>query len=269
MNRKLRGIFLLLLGMLFVQACDKKTTDPKTTQALSIKLLESSVPLSSAEVCGSMYSNVLQLVSGTTLTMKLEFKGSENLSQYKIDIHNNFDCHGHQRPAGIWEYLQVKDIDGKSVTVTEHIPLPDEAFSGNYHCIIRLIDELGNEAEFLDFNLIVSNAEDSEAPVINYILPATDSIALYKGDLLTFKGTVTDNNSLKGGKLEIKFVDADNKDYSAINENFPQSDITTHAFDRDYVIPNYIATGTAVFTLKAFDKFNNSSERKVKVHVLN
>lgn len=249
-------------------SCGKKPKTPEDNTTFSIEVLETSVPVTSAEVCGTMYDNVLQLVSGTPLALSIKFSGSNNLAQYKIDIHNNFDCHAHERPMSEWHFLKIGEITGKTATITETIPLPADAFSGNYHCIIRLIDELGNEGPFKEFNLVVRNSEDSEAPVISYELPASDSIAINKGTQLIFKGTVTDNLSLENGRLEITYTDANGNDYNAINELFPAITTTSHHFERAYTIPAYAASGLAIFRLKAYDKFNNQNQKLIKVYIL-
>lgn len=268
MKIKITASAAILCLVLLLASCGKQQKTPKDTTAFSIEVLATSVPVTSAEVCGTMYDNVLQLVSGTPLALTIKFSGSNNLAQYKIDIHNNFDCHAHERPMSEWHFLKIGDITGKTTTITETIPLPIDAFSGNYHCIIRLIDELGNEAPFKEFNLVVSNSEDSEAPVISYELPASDSIAINKGAQLIFKGTVTDNLSLKNGRLEITYTDTAGNDYNAINELFPENVTTSHHFERAYTMPAYPASGLALFRLKAYDKFNNQSEKLIKVYIL-
>lgn len=269
MERFSLKIITTLCFIWLLSSCDKNTPGPAGASALKITVLETSVPVTMAEVCGMTYDNVLQLTTGTSFILKIRFEGPRDLSQYKIDIHSNFDCHAHQKPVlGEWNYLKIGDLSGTDLTVTEEIPLPEEAYSGNYHCIIRLIDQQGNEASFVELNLVVSNAGDDEAPVISYTLPSSDSIVLYKGDEITFKGTVTDNLSLNGGRLEITYIDAGDNDYTAIYESFPGEEIVEHHFERSYEIPVYIALGTAVFKLKAYDKHNNSSERLIKVHVL-
>lgn len=268
MKTKITIIATLLLGILFFSSCDKKKRAPSDSTDLRIEVLATSIPVSSAEVCGTLYDNVLQLRSGIPLNLKLQFTGANNLAQYKIDIHSNFDCHAHERPLSEWRLLRIGDLSGTTALITETIPLPADAFSGNYHCIIRLIDEQGNEAPFKEFNLVVRNMEDSEAPVISYILPASDSVALQKGAELQFKGTVTDNLSLRNGKLELTYTDANGNDYTALNELFTGNDSTTHHFERSYTIPAYAAPGLAIFKLNAYDQFNNQSEKLIKVYIL-
>mgnify|MGYP001066326184 FL=1 len=267
MKTKIRSILALFSLLLLLASCGKKQAAPVNTDAFKIEVLETSVPVTTAEVCGTTCDNVLQLTSGTPLSLSIAFSGQENLAQYKIDIHSNFDCHAHERPLSEWRFLKVADISGKQITITEAIPLPADAFSGNYHCIIRLIDEKGNEAPFKEFNLIVSNARDREAPVITYELPASDSVSIQKGQDLIFKGTVTDNLSLSNGRLEITCVTADGTDYSIINEAFSGNESTTHTFQRTYTIPSYFASGLAIFRLKAYDKWNNQSEQLIKVYI--
>src|SRR5690606_26766132 len=132
-----KSAFLLLSVVVLFGACTKKSQDKaggKGDNVPSITVLETSVPLSSAEVCGEIFDNVLQLTSGIQLTLKLQFKSGNDLGQYKIDIHNNFDCDGHDKPLSAWTYLHVGDLSGKEQTVVEEIPLPVDAASGNYHC---------------------------------------------------------------------------------------------------------------------------------------
>ncbi len=266
--KKVLSLVAIAFSMFLLSSCDKDKTNPENENVLGITILETSVPKESAEVCGTMQDNVLKLTTGVPLVLKMQLKGNRNLSQYKIDIHANFDCHGHERPLSEWHYLKVENISGKDVTVTETIPLPLEAFTGNYHCIIRLIDEEGNEAPFTEFSLIVNNAEDSEAPVITYQQPASDSIAASRGDVITFQGNVSDNLSLQNGRLEITYVDANGSDYTAIMEQFSSQEHSVHPFNRTYELPSFVATGVANFTLKAYDKFNNFSEQKIKINVL-
>ncbi len=259
------------LGLVLSLGCGKdKTKNPSpSTESPEIIILETSVPMISDSVCGEWYHNVLKLYTGNVFKLKMQLKGGSGLSQYKIDIHANFDCHVHQKStsANRWSYLTVQNLSGKDTIVTEDINLPYDSDAGNYHCVIRLLDDLGNEADFVEFNIKVINSEDPEAPMISLSLPATDSLTAHIGQNLVFKGTVTDNHSLAGGRMEVRFTDASGKEYTALREYFPSSDETVHNFERTYEIPPYPSKGTAVFVLKAYDKYNNTGEKRIKVSI--
>src|SRR5690606_450415 len=117
-------VLSIFSALMLFSACTKTNRDkPGSGQNdLSITVLETSDPITSAEVCGEIYDNVLQWTTGIPLTLKIQFKGNDELAQYKIEIHNNFDCHGHDRPLSEWAYLNIGELSGKNSTVVEEIP---------------------------------------------------------------------------------------------------------------------------------------------------
>ncbi len=257
----------LLLMFTFLVACNKKTP-PATPSTLAITVLNTSTPIDTATICGTPYNNVLKIKTGTDLIFKFHFTGTNPLAQYKIDIHSNFDCHAHQRPLQAWQYLEVKELNSTDTIFTESISIPASVFAGNYHCIIRLIDEYGNEADFVEYNLVIHNTEDEIPPTINLLQPASDSISIQNGALLTFQGSVNDNYSLSNGKLIITYAKQNGATYTAINEIFSDTAHLSHLFNRTYTIPSYIDTGLYIFTLDAFDQWNNNSTMSIKVLVI-
>lgn len=261
-------VFFLLVGS---YGCGKKKTGPDTgNEKPLITVVYKNIPTVSELLCGSVFDNVLKINTGERLELTLRFSGSQVLSQYKIDIHNNFDCHLHgARPTGApWQLLQLIDLHSKDTTVTELLTVPADAAVGNYHLMIQLLDEAGNEADFIEFNLVLTNPEDVFPPVIALTNPAADSVTVAVGDELTFAGTVTDNRSLKNGRLEIDFTDASGEDYSALKTYFQDTAITGFDFNMPYTIPAFPAKGWATFRLKAFDEVNNVAEKVVYVNIL-
>ena len=67
------------------------------------------------------------------------FRDNEALSQYKVDIHNNFDCHGHARSTQDWTVLEVLDIEGTEQRVSRSLSVPDDVTAGNYHFHVQVI----------------------------------------------------------------------------------------------------------------------------------
>lgn len=76
------------------------------------------------------------------------------LASYKIDIHNNFDGHGHNTLAAAdatvpFTFSRVySDIAGKrNATIHHHdIKIPSNATPGKYHLMVYLVDQAGNES---------------------------------------------------------------------------------------------------------------------------
>ncbi|HLU17562.1 MAG TPA: DUF4625 domain-containing protein [Edaphocola sp.] len=264
--RKYLYLAAVLLASIFIVSCEKKNKDQNKRPVITI--LETSVPQISADVCGTIQDNVLPMLSGEELRIKMRFEGAHELSEYKIDIHPNYDCHGHERPLSEWEYLHIAPVSGKLAEVTEHIAIPEDAFSGNYHCVIRLIDELGNEAEFVSFTIQISNALDSEAPQFQRELPAADSISLQRDTHFVLKGLVLDNYSLQGGKLSLECEDANGNDIDFDEISFGNADIQSVSVEQAYVLPASIANGLAVFTIRIYDAQYNRYEEQIKVNIL-
>src|SRR5690606_34978515 len=82
-------------GLPFIGCKDEKHPEPETSKP-SISIVEQNKDFVSDTVCGSFEENVIYLNTGDTLELKLHFKGSLKLSQYKIEAHENFDCHDHE-----------------------------------------------------------------------------------------------------------------------------------------------------------------------------
>ena len=160
-------IAMLLAG--FWAGCNKPDDDPApVTPGVNgplITVTEISVPQTTATVCSVSYSNVLKVAAGATLQMKMRFQSNRELSQYKIDVHSNFDCHSHGRIAAVsdaWELSQTVNLSGTDTVITANLPVPADAAAGNYDFIIRLLDTTGNEADFVEYKVIVFHTDDTD-----------------------------------------------------------------------------------------------------------
>jgi hypothetical protein len=266
-------IILLLAG--FCSGCNKPDDDPAPAvpgaDGPVITVTEKSVPAVTASLCGVSYDNVLKIAVGATLQMKMRFQSNRELSQYKIDIHSNFDCHTHARVAAAsnpWKLSETVDISGTDTTVTKSLAVPADAAAGNYHFMIRLLDATGNEAEFVEYNIILFNPDDTEPPVISMVAPAQDSIASEAGSTLNIESLITDNKSLDNGKYELTYTDANGREYKLEQQSFPAGTAATYLLKTGYVIPAYAAKGTATFYIKAYDAVNNAGVKTFKVFIL-
>lgn len=231
-----------------------------------ITVLESTPVAQDQRICKSMESNVISATTGSDIILNLEFSDDSNLSQYKIDIHNNFDCHAHGRvAASSWQLLKIENISGKTVNVEEVIRVPEDVLAGDYHLQILCLDALGNEAEPVIYSVKVENAIDNIPPVLSLSEPSSGSVSIAKGADLNFKGTVTDNHSLANGKIEITYTDPGGTEFFPIQEFFPEIQGTEAAIDLTFVVPAAAASGKHEFVIKAYDTYNNAVEKLIEV----
>ncbi len=269
-SKRLRaGMLLLLISSVWL-ACEEKNTLPDTSAntAPVITLLSQSVPVQTTTLCGASFSNVLHLNTGDTLRLTFRFEGVNALAQYKLDVHNNFDCHSHKSRSIPWSVLRIVPLSGNAQTVTETLVIPEDAAAGNYHFMLRLLDVLGNEAEFVEFNVVLTNPEDTEPPVISLTTPSAETLAVEAGNALLLEGLITDNHSLKNGRFELSYTDAAQTTFQVQQFFFHSSPHTSFTLQTSYTIPVYAVKGEAVFLLQAYDEVNNIGQKRLLVHIL-
>ena len=81
---------------------------------------------------------VLKIGNGKGVHFEMNLSDDVMLRSYKINIHNNFDHHGHDsRAAGL-----------KNTKVHHHdIVIPADAAPGDYHLMVWCTDAAGNQTE--------------------------------------------------------------------------------------------------------------------------
>jgi len=236
------------------------------TEVPVIKIIETEPAAKAGLICGFKEDKVISATSGSMMLLHLNLTDDRNLSQYKIDIHNNFDCHSHGRVlATPWQVLEVNDVNGNNIEIEKEIQVPAETAAGDYHLQILCLDESGNEAEPVIYSIKILNATDSVAPELTLTEPSTHPITVDKGATLSFKGTVTDNYSLNDGKIEVTYTDPKGTEYAPIQEFFAADQGTGASFDYAFEVPAFAASGKHIFSIKVFDSYNNFSEQKVDV----
>jgi hypothetical protein len=132
-------ILFLLLAIILAPGCKKKDIT-KPTQKLHS-------PLNNSEHA-----------VGGTLNFSATFEDNEELSQYKLEIHENFDDHDHRSITNTidWEIDVVGDLSGKLQEVNRDFIIPANATPGWYHFEVKCIDAAGNESAFtiIDIKLV-------------------------------------------------------------------------------------------------------------------
>lgn len=262
---------VIIFCFVLIASCKKDKVDPDIDKTVkpTITVVSKNYPTVSEILCNANFDNVLKVSTGNDLKIQFKFKGANKLSQYKIDIHNNFDCHTHGRMAASnpWQVLKSVDLNDNEVEVNETLTVPAHASVGNYHFIVQLIDELGNEAVPTEFNVILLNETDPTPPVINLTTPNVDSIAVARGNNLSFIGPITDNSSLNGGKVQISYIDSAGTQFDIQELVFSPTQGNSYNLNYTYTIPTFSVKGKSVFYVRAFDEVNNVGVKQVIVTI--
>lgn len=260
-----------ICSVLMSASCEKKD-NKKTDESINITVIETSVPKSVGTICEHQEDNVLVVTSGETLSIQYKLHSGVGLAQYKIEVHNNFDCHGHDNPPSLtWEVNKIVELSGKDTTLTDVITIPEDAKSGNYHYMIRLIDVLGNEAEFVEFNISVKNKLDSIAPTITITDPIADTIVLNRGGAINIKTLVADNLNLKSGHFEAEWINALGQEshLDSWSTNFLNQDNVSLPIENTLNIAQDEPLGFGKLILIAQDYYNNKGIKEVVIHIAN
>ena len=218
------------------------------------------------EVCGEANDQVFFVASGDSLFYEVIFKDDQALSQYKIDIHQNFDCHGHARSTEDWTLLEIQDISGTEVPVSGYLKVPSDVTAGNYHFQIQVVDEAGNDDPLSNiYAIVVTNKRDTIAPELAISAPAAGTFSAKKGDLLTFTGLATDNYSLGeggNGKLLLTYTRlTSGNTFEALRLPFSESATDRESINAAFTIPTTLVADSYRFVLSVFDGVNNESDR--------
>ena len=86
---------------------------------------------------------------------------------YKVEIHNNFDNHGHGTKSTDNEvpfsFSHSWDLSGNKNAYIHHhdIVIPDNATPGNYHLMVYCTDAAGNES-YIARNIVLSHEGGTE-----------------------------------------------------------------------------------------------------------
>ena len=231
------------------------------------------------EICGSPEPAVFQLTGGDELNFDVIFQDDIALSQYKIDIHNNFDCHGHG--GGIapsvavpsvnslttdWANLEIVDISGEEAPVNRVLKVPENVTAGNYHFQIQVIDESGNDNPGANiYALKIKNPIDDVVPEITVSEPTIGSFTVKKGEVVNLQGQVNDDRSLSDGGngiLFLSYTDLSTGNTFATDEIFSFDESVDKSFDFnfDYTIPLTLVPGDYLLSLGANDGVRNVAE---------
>jgi hypothetical protein len=228
---------------------------------------------------------------GNMMNVNIKVEDDRELSQVKIEIHDNFDGHGHGRLSDAvtpFEFDTIISTNAREITINFDLAIPANVAAGQYHFIVEAIDKAGNQANFVEADLIMVNPEDNEAPIIALVVPdfnaaEIDADFAVGQDTVQVRliGTLTDSkNGGNPGELkgyEILFYEADHGHktaggghstpiYKISNFNITGS---VYNVDATLILRRSDLKDDGEYELKvvAYDAKNNKSDKEVKYHV--
>lgn len=184
--KKMKRIFNVLLAVIgsgvMMISCDKDD-DTDTTAPV----------INSATIDGK--EEGIEASVGNAMTFEVKVSDNEALGQLKLDVHDAFDGHSHDKSSGInWANVAIIDLSGTEQTVSHDMEIPTNATAGPYHAEILVIDAEGNEGEFEERVIMIRNGSE---PRIEITSPDfTNEVHVTKGSTLSLEGMVSDETDL-------------------------------------------------------------------------
>ena len=113
-----------------------------------------------------------ELRIGSDIHFDMELSDNEMLLSYKVEIHNNFDNHGHEKftlktttmETTAFHFQKSWDVSGQKKAAIHHheIVIPDNATPGNYHLMVYCTDAAGNESHVARNIVLSRDSEEHE-----------------------------------------------------------------------------------------------------------
>ncbi|HRK28180.1 MAG TPA: DUF4625 domain-containing protein [Chitinophagales bacterium] len=215
------------------------------------------------------------VAAGTAMNIALTFTDNEALQEWKLDIHDAFDGHGHGKTQANARFSlqQTFAISGATAQTTQAVNIPANAAAGPYHCIIRVLDAKGNESEFAEIDFIITNAGQ---PVMNITSPDLNAeVEVTKGNPLLITGSITDDTDLVTVFIELGEEEEDHDHgktqdapiYSMEWELTGSADTDWNFNNAQILIPASTATGHYRLLITALDNDDNLTIKEAEVHV--
>ena len=166
---------------------------------------------------------------GGEVHLDVELEDDVELASYKIEVHNDFDGHDHDRPFGVeqtipWSLSQTQELEPGQTTynIHEHLEVPANAAEGAYHLGIIALDQAGNQTEAY-VEIIVGEDHSGEEHGI----------------------TITDihvEDAAKGGDLHAEANIAAEHGIQTISVNLHGHDLTPEGDEEDWTYSNDFTT---------------------------
>nr|MBS0036749.1 DUF4625 domain-containing protein [Saprospiraceae bacterium] len=263
----MKSIFKMLIFssvFIFLFSCNGDEVD--TTPPV-IEFLNTSPQPAEKLVCGEWDPQTLSGLGGGTLQMEVRITDDIALSQLKIDIHPNFDCHGHRSySTDDWLLLDLIDLEGTEIHKIIGLEVPQMVTAGLYHLQLRAVDESGNTSPVTDFwNLSIRNPADTILPEFSVLHPTEQQLNYSRGEAMEFDLMITDNRPFNFGgnaRIELAYRGVNSSNTLIANEVFLSGETTSKEVSILFNIPQTLVKGDYTFFLNVWDGVNNLAEGK-------
>jgi len=190
--------WILICPVLILYGCVKESNIDRDPPIFNI--LSWSPTPTEGNVCGTIEQFVFNVGTKDTIMLLIEFEDAGGLSEAKIDIHNNFDCHGHRSITQDWFLQQIINLNGTNDLKSIALPVPENPTAGVYHFGLQVSDISGNVTDQSFFYSIrVLNYLDTIAPELIINSPLTSNINVKRGEQLAIDLVLRDNLPLNEG----------------------------------------------------------------------
>lgn len=201
--RKVGLLFLIAIGLL---ACEKASSDNTPPEIVRYQLMSDTV-------------QPLEL-----LTANVIVRDNEDLNQMRFRVRGAF-----AKSFSQWSEIRIVDIQGLEHEGTYTFEVPDSAAAGMYELGLQVADFQGNGS--IDSLITFFVERPGMQPVFNGLTtsPAADAngqiIIVLDVDIMTFSGTVSDENGIE--RITFEFKNARGTNLKSSNYTFGDSLVTT------------------------------------------
>jgi len=211
---------------------------------------------------------------GETIHLEGTVTDESGLSQLKVDIHWAGDGHDHGgKRSNEWEYEQIWPISGLTWTFHEDIEIPMDADSGEYHVIVFALDAAGNQAQFVQRDIVISDdhghgSTDTENPTLNLTSPThTSRQMIMAGATIQIQGMVSDNDHLD--EIHIEMInEATNAEVAHIHLGHNDlDDHDQHTLNETITVPSVTQHTDMKLKIEVTDEAGNKVEQEFLYHV--
>jgi len=144
---------------------------------LSISVIVSVFNFISCDDSGDTTAPVINLIApaeganlkiGSDIHFDMEISDNEMLKSYSVEIHNNFNNHGHDLKSGEttkpFQFNKSWDVSGHKNKHEHHhhIEITEDATPGDYHLMVFCTDAAGNEAHIARNIILSHNGETGQ-----------------------------------------------------------------------------------------------------------
>jgi hypothetical protein len=258
-------VALLLLILVFISCVKEGEVDRIPPD---LKVISWSPEPTPSVVCGSLEQVVFRVSDLDTIKMLIEFLDAGGLSEVKIDIHNNFDCHGHRSDTRDWLLQKIIPLSGSKQIKEITLPVPQNATAGSYHFGLLVSDMAGNVTDQTFFYSVqIVNHADTIPPVMQVISPDSDELIVTRGEEIQIEVFVEDNRPLYlGGNAKVlvlfrrgasgNILIQERIDLSKVDSNTSNGNLT-------FAVPSTWPKGNYDMILIPYDGVRNEGDTRI------